>query len=51
MPVDLVLDPQIRNSVLIPIVVIMFFISLFRHYMSSTISNEKKSDLNKIREG
>jgi len=29
----------------------MFFISLFRHYMSSTISNEKKSDLNKIREG
>jgi hypothetical protein len=49
--VDLVLDPQIRDFVLIPIVIIMFLISLFRHYVSILINTERKPDLNNIMEG
>jgi hypothetical protein len=49
--VELVLDPQIRDYVLLPIVLIMFFISLFRHYVSILISSEKKLELKKVMEG
>jgi hypothetical protein len=46
---ELVLDPQIRDFVLLPIIVLMFLVSLLRHYITVAIGNpEKKAELKKI---
>lgn len=45
---DLVLDTQIRDFVLIPLVGIMFFIALFRHYVGVWMSNPPKKNWKKF---
>lgn len=46
---ELVLDPRIRDFVLLPIVVLMLLTNIFRHYLMLYIGNpEKKSDLKSI---
>eukprot|EP01122_Echinamoeba_exundans_P010764 TRINITY_DN4096_c0_g1_i1.p1 TRINITY_DN4096_c0_g1~~TRINITY_DN4096_c0_g1_i1.p1 ORF type:complete len:175 (+),score=25.83 TRINITY_DN4096_c0_g1_i1:32-556(+) len=46
---ELVLDPRIRDYVLLPIVVLMLLTNIFRHYLMLYIGNpEKKSDIKSI---
>jgi len=46
---DLVLDPLIRDFVLLPIVALMLLVSILRHYLTVVIGNsEKKSTLPKL---
>jgi hypothetical protein len=45
---DLVLDTQIRDFVLMPLVLIMLFIALFRHYVSSWMSTTPKTNWKKF---
>jgi len=46
-----VLDPSIRNWVLIPIMIVMFFVSILRHYLTKLMHPpDKKQDLKLIRE-
>jgi len=47
---DLLLDPQIRSWVVVPIVLITFFIGIGRHFVSILINEPKPSDIDKIRE-
>ncbi len=48
---DLVLDPKIRDWVLIPIVVVMFIIAILRHNITKLLMRtDKKSDLKAIKE-
>jgi len=42
---DLVLDPDIRIYVFVPIVIITFLVGLIRHYVSLLLSSVKKVDL------
>lgn len=48
--VDLVLDPKIRDWVLIPLVVVMFVIAILRHHVTKIIRSDKKADLKSIKE-
>lgn len=48
---DLVLDTQIRDFVLIPLVLIMFFIALFRHYVSVMMTSAPKNNWKKFSTG
>lgn len=41
----LVLDPQLRDWVLLPIVVVMFFVSCFRHYAMGLLVTERPPQL------
>eukprot|EP00298_Acanthocystis_sp_HF-20_P004533 c14865_g1_i2.p1 GENE.c14865_g1_i2~~c14865_g1_i2.p1 ORF type:complete len:248 (+),score=80.07 c14865_g1_i2:25-768(+) len=41
---ELVLDPCIRDWVLIPIVLVMFFVGLLRHYITLLVKGEPKPD-------
>lgn len=45
---DLVLDPDIRVWVFLPIVVITFFVGILRHYVSILISSTKKVELQQV---
>ncbi|XP_054159653.1 ER membrane protein complex subunit 3-like [Oppia nitens] len=45
---DLVLDPDIRVWVFLPIVVITFFVGILRHYVSILISSTKKIELQQV---
>jgi hypothetical protein len=46
---ELVLDPRIRDYVLLPIVVLMLLTNIFRHYLMLYIGNpEKKGDIKSI---
>jgi hypothetical protein len=47
---DLLLDPQIRLWVVVPILVIAFCIGLCRHYASQLLSSPATPDEGKIRE-
>lgn len=47
---DLLLDPQIRSWVVVPIVLITFFVGLGRHFVTILINGPKTVDLEKIRE-
>jgi len=48
--VDLVLDTQIRDWVLIPIVVVMFMVSVLRHNITKLMRTERKTDMRAIKE-
>lgn len=39
--VDLLLDPQIRSWVVVPIVIITFFLGIGRHYLTLLIKTKK----------
>jgi len=50
-PTDsLVLDAKIRDWVLIPIVVVMFMVAIFRHHVTKLMKTERKADLKAIKE-
>jgi len=49
---ELILDPQIRDWVLIPIMLVMFFVSILRHNMTKLMRGEgKKGELKSVKEG
>lgn len=41
---DLVLDHRIRDWVFIPIVFVMFMVSIFRYYLNVYLNNKKTKD-------
>lgn len=45
---DLLLDPDIRLWVFLPIVIITFFVGILRHYVSILISSPKKVELQQV---
>lgn len=45
---DLLLDPDIRVWVFLPIIVITFFVGILRHYVSILISSQKKVELQQV---
>ncbi|KAL5013774.1 hypothetical protein ScPMuIL_008044 [Solemya velum] len=45
---ELLLDPDIRFWVFLPIVLITLFIGIIRHYLTILLSSEKKSDLQQV---
>lgn len=47
---ELLLDPDIRIWVFLPIVVITFLIGIVRHYVSILISSTKKVELQQVQD-
>jgi hypothetical protein len=48
---ELVLDPKIRDWVLVPIMLVMFLVSILRHNITKLMRGEgKKGDLKNIKE-
>lgn len=45
---DLLLDPDIRLWVFLPIVIITFFVGILRHYVSILLSSAKKVELQQV---
>lgn len=48
---DLIVDPQIRVWVFLPIIIITFTLSIIKHYVSYLISSPKEVDLEQIADG
>lgn len=46
----LLLDPQLRDWVLLPIVAVMFLVSCFRHYVTKLISSETETQIDSHKE-
>jgi len=46
----LLLDPQLRDWVLLPIVAVMFLVSCFRHYLTKLISSETETQVDSHKE-
>lgn len=46
--VDLVLDPNIRIWVFLPIVVITFLVGILRHYVSILLTNQRKAEIQQV---
>jgi ER membrane protein complex subunit 3 len=47
---ELLIDPNIRFWVFLPIVVITFLVGIIRHYCSMLISSQKKIELTQIQD-
>ncbi|XP_035916584.1 ER membrane protein complex subunit 3 [Anopheles stephensi] len=47
---ELLIDPNIRGWVFLPIVVITFLVGIIRHYFSILISSQKKAELTQIQD-
>jgi len=47
---DLVLDPDIRLWVFVPIVIITFLVGLVRHYVAMLLSSQKKVELLQVQD-
>lgn len=47
---DLVLDPDIRLWVFVPIVIITFLVGIVRHYVAMLISSQKKVDILQVQD-
>lgn len=47
---DLVVDPNIRGWVFLPIIVITFLVGIFRHYISILLSSQKKVELQQLQD-
>ena len=45
MAVDLMLDPAIRNWVLLPILLVMVLMTLLRQYVQQLLKSTKKTDI------
>lgn len=45
---DLLLDPDIRLWVFLPIVIITFFVGILRHYVAILFSSAKKVELQQV---
>jgi hypothetical protein len=47
---ELLIDPNIRGWVFLPIVVITFLVGIIRHYVSMLISSQKKVEITQIQD-
>lgn len=47
---ELLIDPNIRVWVFLPIVLITFFVGVIRHYVSVLISSQKKAEITQIQD-
>lgn len=47
---ELLIDPNIRVWVFLPIIVITFLVGIIRHYASILISSQKKVELTQIQD-
>uniref|UniRef100_A0A1B6C1A1 ER membrane protein complex subunit 3 n=1 Tax=Clastoptera arizonana TaxID=38151 RepID=A0A1B6C1A1_9HEMI len=47
---ELLLDPQIRGWVFLPIVVITFLVGIVRHYISLLLASQKKAELQQVQD-
>lgn len=47
---ELLIDPNIRGWVFLPIVVITFLVGIIRHYVSMLITSQKKVELTQIQD-
>ena len=47
---ELLLDPNIRTWVFVPIVVVTFFIGIIRHYVSILMTSQKKVEVQQIKD-
>lgn len=47
---ELLIDPDIRVWVFLPIVVITFLVGIIRHYVSLLISSQKKAELAQVQD-
>ncbi|XP_017782763.1 PREDICTED: ER membrane protein complex subunit 3 [Nicrophorus vespilloides] len=47
---DLVVDPNIRGWVFLPIIVITFLVGIFRHYVSILLSSQKKVEIQQLQD-
>ena len=45
---ELLLDPNIRLYVFIPIVLICLFVGLIRHYVTILLESDKKTELSQV---
>lgn len=50
MTTDLVVDPQIRSWVFLPIVVITFLVGIVRHYISILLTSQKKVEVQQLQD-
>ena len=48
---ELLLDPNIRLWVVLPIVFITFFVGIIRHYVSLLLTSQKKVTLQQVSDG
>lgn len=48
MTADLIVDPQIRFWVFLPIVVITFLVGILRHYVSILLTSQKKVEIQQL---
>lgn len=46
---DIILDPSIRDWVVLPMVLVMVLIGLTRHYVSLLLKSEKPVDVNELK--
>ena len=47
---ELLLDPNIRGWVFLPIVVITFLVGIIRHYVSILLASQKKIELQQVQD-
>lgn len=47
---ELLLDPNIRGWVFLPIVVITFLVGIVRHYIAMLLSSQKKVELQQLQD-
>lgn len=47
----LVLDTHIRDWVLLPIVIVMFMVAIFRHNITKLLRSDRKTELKALKEG
>lgn len=47
---ELLIDPNIRVWVFLPIVLITFFVGIIRHYVSILIATQKKAELTQFQD-
>ena len=47
---ELVLDPDIRVWVFLPIVVITFLVGIVRHYVSILLATQKRAELQQLQD-
>lgn len=47
---ELLLDPNIRGWVFLPIVVITFLVGIIRHYVSILLASQKKVEVHQVQD-